>query len=306
VDADITLILMLVIGLGSLLGIVGLLVAKPARAPGTRLDSLAGESAPAAAPAMHHSATPTIAPTQDEQSRRQLAERLIQAGLYRRNSKAYYVFVKILLASLVAGIGVAAAMFGVLTLFQGVLCGAIAGLLATVLPSFWLDIQKRKRQTALRRALPDALDVIVVCVEAGLSVPAAITRVSRELKTAHPMLATEMVIVEREIQMGYSTGEAIQRFAGRFDLEELRSLASVILQAQKFGASISQALRVHAEGLRTKRFQLAEEKAQKASIKLLFPTIFCIFPALFVVLIGPAVFDIYKFLVNFSVPLIPH
>jgi tight adherence protein C len=191
-------------------------------------------------------------------------------------------------------------MMGWLTLFQGILLGTLLGLIGAIAPSFWLDARKRGRQTSLRRALPDALDVVVVCVEAGLSVPAALSRVVKELRSAHPLLAAEMTIIEREIQMGRTTGEAFKRFAARFDLEELRSLASILLQAERFGASISSALRVHADGLRVKRFQLAEERAQKAAVKLLFPTIFCIFPALYVVLIGPAVFEIYAFLKSFD------
>jgi tight adherence protein C len=140
--------------------------------------------------------------------------------------------------------------------------------------------------------MPDALDVIVVCLEGGLSLPGSIHRVSTELRTAHRTLAAEMTIVQREIQLGRSTGEALQRFANRFDVEELRSLASVILQAERFGASVIKALKVHADSLRLKRRQKAEEMAQKASVKLVFPTVLFIFPSLFVVLVGPAVFDI--------------
>jgi tight adherence protein C len=145
----------------------------------------------------------------------------------------------------------------------------------------------------LRRALPDALDVIIICVEAGLSVQAAMAKVSRELSSVHPLLAAEMMICQREMQLGASAGEALNRLSQRFDLAEMRSLASVISQAERFGASIISALRVHAQTLREKRFQRAEELAQKASVKLVFPTIAFIFPALFVVLAGPAVVRIF-------------
>jgi tight adherence protein C len=203
-----------------------------------------------------------------------------------------YVGAQILFAVIPIGIGVGAALMHWVTMLQGCALGLAVGLLGAILPGFWLDAQKRRRQTKISRALPDALDVIVVCVEAGLSVPAAIARVGSELQAAYPLLAAEMLIVQREIQLGLSTGQALQEFADRFDLAELRGLASVVKQAEKFGASIAKALRVHAESMRVKRFQLAEEKAQKATVKLLFPTLFCIFPALYVVLIGPAVFDI--------------
>ena len=122
--------------------------------------------------------------------------------------------------------------------------------------------------------------------------PTSFRKVANELNDAHPMLAAEMAIVERGIQMRRSTGEALKNFANRFDLEELRGLASVVLQAERFGASVVNALRVHAETLRERRHQQAEVKAAEAAVKLLFPTVFLIFPALFVVILGPAVFDI--------------
>jgi tight adherence protein C len=224
------------------------------------------------------------------------ALRLVQAGLYRRNAMAVFVAVKFGLALIPMCVGVMAGVMGWVTLMQGCFAGVVLGLLGTIMPSLWLDSAKRGRQMKLRRSLPDALDVIVVCIEAGLSMQASIARVARELRSAHPMLAAELLIVEREIQLGCTAGQALRRFADRFDLEELRSLASVILNAEKFGASIATALRIHSESLRLKRFQRAEEKAQTASAKLLFPTIVFIFPALYVVLLGPAVFDLMKFM----------
>jgi tight adherence protein C len=229
-----------------------------------------------------------------KEPKQQLRERLIQAGLYKQNSTFYFATVKLTLMFLPVLVGIAASYIGVVTFKQALMFGGLAGGFGTIIPSFWLDAQKSKRQTEIRRALPDALDVIVVCLEGGLSLPGAISRVSTELRTAHRTLAAEMTIVQREIQLGRSTGEALKRFADRFDVEELRSLSSVILQAEKFGASVVKALRVHAEGLRMKRRQHAEEMAQKASVKLVFPTVLFIFPALFVVLVGPAVFDIIK------------
>lgn len=229
-----------------------------------------------------------------------MSERLVQAGLYRRNSMGYYVFSKVVLALVPVGVGLGAAALDLVTLLQGVLIGSVLAILGTIIPSFWLDSKKRKRQLNISRALPDALDVIVVCLEAGLSLRAGISRVAKELRSTHPLLAAELLIVEREIQLGCSGGEALKRFANRFDMEELRSLASVIMQAEKFGASIAQALRVHADGLRTKRFQSAEEQAHKAAVKLLFPTMFCIFPTLYVVLIGPAVIEMISFFNTFG------
>jgi tight adherence protein C len=269
-----------------LAGIV-LLAAKPKASPEARLEATADSGSSGGLSA------------EEEERQKRVAERLIQAGFYRRNSTGYYVFVKCVMAGFPILVGIGMGIVGLVPLKTAVVLGGITGLLATILPGFWLDARKRKRQITIRRALPDALDLIVVCVEAGLSVQAGVGRVARELRSAYPLLAVEMIIVEREMQMGQSSGTALRRFADRFDLEELRSLSSVIQQAERFGASIAHALRVHAECLRVKRFQQAEERAQKASVKLLFPTLFFIFPSLYVVLIGPAVFDIWKFLQEF-------
>ena len=234
-----------------------------------------------------------LTPTREE-GRRKLGDRLIQAGLYKRGSLPAYVVTRALSIVAPTAIGFGAHVLGMLTLSQGLVAGVAAGLAGTIAPSFWLDHQRKKRQTNIRRAMPDALDIIVVCVEGGLSLPAAFAKVSSELQTAHPMLASELLIVQREIQLGHSTGEALKNFADRFDLEELRGLASVVRQAEKFGASIVKALRVHADTLREKRQLRAEELAAQAAVKLLIPTVVCIFPSLFVVILGPAAFDIYE------------
>src|SRR5262249_12604771 len=149
-------------------------------------------------------------------------------------------------------------------------------------------------QIMFRRALPDALDVLVICLEGGLSLTGAFKRVASELRTAHPGLATEMLIVEHEIQLGRPIGEAMRQFGERADLEEVRSLASVISQSERFGASLTKALRVHAESLREKRLQRAEEMAQKAATKIIFPTLLFIFPGVFIVILGPAAIQIVR------------
>jgi tight adherence protein C len=140
----------------------------------------------------------------------------------------------------------------------------------------------------------------VICIEGGLSAPGSLKRVASELRTAHPVLATELNIVQREIQLGRTPGESLQQMGSRIDLEEVRSLASVITQAERFGVSLVKSLRVHADSLRLKRQQYAEEMAQKAAIKVLFPTLLFIFPAIFVVILGPAVFQVFQALSHFS------
>lgn len=278
----------------SLIGVVFAVRAssEPSDAPGASASRRLSNS--------HRGSRSNLSRGAESASQQSVANRLVQAGLYRRNSVSYYVVVKLILAFIPILLGVGLALTGRITVIQGAGLGIVLGVIGTIVPSFWLDAKKRRRQTNIRRALPDALDVIVVCLEAGLSLRAALSRVAKELSGAHPMLSAELMIAEREIQLGHTSGDALQHFADRFDLEELRSLSSVVKQAEKFGASVAKALRVHAEDLRVRRFQMAEERAQKANVKLLFPTMFFIFPTLYVVLLGPAVVEVSAFFSTFG------
>jgi tight adherence protein C len=235
-----------------------------------------------------------------EEERTVLRTRLIHAGFYGREAMPIFLGVKMLLILAPALIGLMLGMVGIFPTQQAALGGACLGILGMIGPSFWLDSRKGARQTTFRRALPDALDLLVICLEGGLSLPGSLKRVASELRTAHPPLATELNIVQREIQLGRSPGESIQQMGFRTDLEEIRSLASVITQAERFGASLVKSLRVHAETLRIKRQQHAEELAQKASVKVLFPTLLCIFPAVFVVILGPAAYQILELFANMN------
>lgn len=230
----------------------------------------------------------------DDEERTRLQARLVHAGIYGRQGMLVFLGVKLVLIVAPAVIGFALGLLDIVPMTYALLLGCVLGIVGVIGPGFWLDARKGNRQTNFRRALPDALDVIVICLEGGLSLPAAIRRVSVELRTAHPLLARELDIVQREVQLGLSTGEALRKFAGRADLEDLRSLASVILQSERFGASLVKALRVHAETLRQKRLQYAEEMAQKASTKVLFPTILFILPCVFVVILAPGLIQLGK------------
>jgi tight adherence protein C len=268
-----------------------------------RLDDLSGKAgeAPAdqgsvaqiARTALPRMGTPLM--PSDEEERTALKTRLIHAGYYGRQSILLFLGVKMLLMVGPALAGLAAAALGLVPGDIGVLTGGLLGIFGMIGPSFWLDKAKAARQTNFRRALPDALDVLIVCMEGGLSLPGSLRRVANELRSAHPTLATELAIVEREIQLGRSPGEALQQMGLRTDLEEVRSLASVVTQSERFGASLVKSLRVHAESLRLKRRHQAEEMAQRAAVKVLMPTLLFIFPAVFVVILGPAVFQIMRF-----------
>jgi len=165
-----------------------------------------------------------------------------------------------------------------------------------LLPGFVINYFKKRRQQSVRRGLPDALDVVVICLEGGLSMSAAFARVAEELGAAYPLLAEEMIIVRRQIELGHTASEAFQHFADRFGLDELNSLALLIGQSERFGTSVVRTLIIQAEGLRLKRYQWAEAQAQKAPLKLIFPTVLCIFPALYIVLMGPAGVRLYQLL----------
>ena len=202
--------------------------------------------------------TPFI-PT-DEEERTKLQTRLIHAGLYRRQAMVVFLGVKALLMIAPTFLGVAASLAGVVTLWQGLIIGGCLVIVGLIGPSFWLDRMKRTRQSNFRRALPDALDVLVICLEGGLSLAAGLRRVSTELRTAHPELASELAIVQREVQLGLTSGEALKKMGERSDLEEVRSLASVILQSERLGASLVKSLRVHAESIRLKRYQAPRKR----------------------------------------------
>jgi len=229
-----------------------------------------------------------------EEERTRLQSRLLQAGYYEPQAMAIFLGVKVLLMIGPALVGLGLSTLGWFHPQKAIILGTLIGAFGMILPSFWLDRCKAVRQATFRRSLPDALDILVICLEGGSSLPSALRRVASELRTAHPELAFELNIVQREVQLGAPVGEALRRFAERADLEELRSLSSVILQAEKFGASLVKALRVHAETLRGKRIQYAEEMAQKAVIKLLFPTVFFIMPAMFIVVLGPTTMQLVE------------
>jgi tight adherence protein C len=164
-------------------------------------------------------------------------------------------------------------------------------------PRIWLRQRKASRLRILNRSLPDFLDLLVACVEAGLSLEGAIHRVSMELGFAHPLLGGEIAWIQAEIELGATPDRALLSSAERTDSDVLRALATVCQQARRFGSRISSALRVHAEMLRQDREHAAEEAAQKAAVKILFPTLLLLFPATFVVLAGPAAIQIAE---NFS------
>ncbi len=156
-------------------------------------------------------------------------------------------------------------------------------------PDFWLGRRIAARQSAIKRGLPDVLDLLVICIEAGLSLDQATARTAQELDKAQPELSDELGIVALEQRAGRARSDAWKHLAERTDVDVVRNLVSMLVQAEQFGTSIGKTLRVHSDTLRTKRVQEIEEKAAKLSVKLLFPLVLFIFPSLFLVVLGPAV-----------------
>jgi tight adherence protein C len=171
----------------------------------------------------------------------------------------------------------------------GSLMGGCLGFLA---PASLLRRRTRRRQLLLQRGLPDFLDLLVTCLDAGLSLEGSLQRITEELQAAHPVLGQEMVRVQREIELGATTDRALQSFADRSEIEVLRTLSSACGQARRFGSRLSQTLRSLSDGLRSQREQRAEEAAQVAAVKILLPTLILLFPIIFVVLAGPAAIQI--------------
>jgi len=187
-------------------------------------------------------------------------------------------------------VGSAANLGGPFALFCAVF-GAAAG---WVIPGFVLSARIARRQKELQKALPDALDLLVICVEAGLGLNQALVRVAGEIRHVSKLMTEELALTNLAIRAGTPREQALMDLSNRTGVPDIRSLATMLIQTERFGTSIAKSLRVHARSMRTKRRQRAEEAAAKTTIKMVFPLAFCIFPALFVVVLGPAVLEIIQ------------
>ncbi len=227
-----------------------------------------------------------------------LRTRFMNAGLRHPSAPALYFASKTILAFAIPGLYMAYAGIRTLPLGGGVtifLLLLLAGL-GYYLPNFVLWRKIVLRQRDLFEAFPDAIDLIIVCVEAGLGLDAAISRAGEEMRLRSAALADELNLVGLELRAGASRQQALRNLALRTGVEEISSLVAMLVQADRFGTDIAESLRVHADTLRTRRRLRAEEAAAKIALKLLFPLIFCIFPSLLLVLLGPAFIRIIKVL----------
>jgi tight adherence protein C len=209
--------------------------------------------------------------------------RLVQAG-YRRD-EALTIFFGIRVVAALALF----ALFGTSFMMKPNITLALGGLaLGYILPGMLLARMAKRRIHRIRLSLADALDLMVVSVEAGLGLDQALQRVGQELAFAYPELSDELRLVNLELRAGKARPEALRNLADRTGVDDLGSLVTMLIQTDKFGTSVAQSLRVYSETLRTKRRQRAEEAAAKTGVKMVFPLVFCIFPAIWVVTIGPA------------------
>lgn len=223
-----------------------------------------------------------------------LVERLVHAGIRRKGAAELFLGAKTAMAT---ALPLAIAGFllwqnhatgktvdtGQLLLYCPI--GLVAGLM---IPNMWLKRKVKARQETIRFSLPNALDLLVVCIESGLALDAALVRIGREMEETAPELSEELTLLNMEVSAGKPRDECLRNLGLRTGVEEVKALTARIIQSSKFGTNLARSLRIHAESLREKRRQDAEERAAKTTVKLLFPLVFFIFPALFVVILGPA------------------
>jgi tight adherence protein C len=230
-----------------------------------------------------------IAP-RGERERLRVERLLMHAGYRSASARTVYYGIKALAVMILPLLVLLASpLFPKLTTNQLMLYAAIAGYFGWISCSIWLDRQVTKRQRALRAGFPDALDLLVVCVESGAGLAPALQRVAEELAVSHPALADELTLVNAEMRAGVERGAALKNLAERTGLEDIRGMTALLVQTMRFGTSIADALRVYSEEFRDKRSQAAEEMAAKIGTKMIFPLVLFLFPSFFLVAIGPAV-----------------
>tara|TARA_R110002111_G_scaffold262586_3_gene339323 strand:- start:4181 stop:5107 length:927 start_codon:yes stop_codon:yes gene_type:complete len=249
-----------------------------------------GEQAPTGS-SLFEKAAPTLSKAltpKSELEENQLKVRLANAGYNSENAPSIYLSLKVAigLLGLVLGSGYGFYRFGMAQ--NGWTSLIIGGGIGFYLPSIGLGLLRKSRIERIFLSLPDALDLLVVCVEAGLGLDAAMRRVSEELEDTAPDVCSEFALCNLQLQMGRQRREVLHDLGIRSGVDDMRALSAILIQADKFGSSIAQALRVQSDSMRVKRSQLAEEQAAMTAVKMIFPLVLFIFPGIFVVLVGPA------------------
>ncbi len=223
-----------------------------------------------------------------------IREKLINAGFRRESAPVIFKSMELVLAGVCMFFG---GVFGLISdgLSMGlVLKIAFGFVIGFGLPRVILGLMASKRMEKVFLGLPDALDLMVVCVEAGLGMDQALRKVAEEMMKSHREIGEEFGIANQQLQFGRPRAEVLHQLGFRSGVDDLKQLASILIQADKFGSSVAQALRVQSDSMRTKRRQIAEEKAAKTAVKMIFPLVIFIFPGIFVVLVGPAAISMYR------------
>ncbi len=230
---------------------------------------------------------------EDKREQARVKRQLIHAGLRKSNALGSFYALKIMLiVGLPLGVLLIVGWIPGLSTQQVVASALVAGAVGLLGPNYFLQKKVNARQRRLMEGLPDALDLLVVCAEAGLGLKGAIQRVADDLGVSHPELAGELALVNVEVRAGISHTDALRNLSERTGLEDVRGLVTLLVQSMRFGTSIADALRIYATEFRDRRMQKAEEAAAKIGTKMIFPLVLCLFPSFFLVAIGPAILGV--------------
>ena len=235
-----------------------------------------------------------LAPGKNRKEEPKTKKLLTYAGYRKENALRIYRGGKIFLAMVLFALYIPLGLWLNQPAAAILLLGVLAAIAGYLVPDYWLNHAARSRQREIVRHLPDALDLMVVCVEAGLGLDAALARVAGEMRLTSSALSSEFLLVTQETKAGKPRSEALHDLTMLTGVEDLSSLVAMLVQTDKLGTSVAQALRVHADSVRTRRRQRAEEAAAKTTVKLVFPLVLCVFPALLVVVLGPALVSIIR------------
>jgi len=260
------------------------------RTPGSGDKRNSGDN-PGTAVTVLEKAAPTLSRALEPKSgleQNDLKVRLANAGFNSPAAPQMFLGAKVGLGVLCTLIGGAVGFVQWGMNMQGMMAIVVTGSIGLFGPNIWLWMVAKSRMDRIFLALPDALDLLVVCVEAGLGLDAGMRRVSEELADSHPDVCFEFSMCNMQLQMGRPRKQVLHDVGVRSGVDDMKALAAILIQADKFGSSIAQALRVQSDTMRVKRKQLAEERAQKTSVQMIFPLVLFIFPGVFVVLVGPA------------------
>lgn len=235
-----------------------------------------------------------VAKPTNEEELEGIRERLSHAGYRREQALITFTAVKVVLALVGAGVATYLNAVRPAAFDRAALYTIVAMMVGFYAPNVWLRGRIQERKVALTRGLPDALDLLVTCVEAGLGLDVAINRVASETRPSAPLLAAELMQTALELRAGLTRSESSRRLAKRTGVDELKYLSSVLVQTEMFGTSIAKSLRVMAEGMRVRRMQNAEKRAATVAVKMTIPLVVCILPSLFLIVLGPAMINIVQ------------